>query len=359
MRKTISIVLALLAVRAACCAQTSKGPDLLQFTAAGGFPSRETQVKGPLHHYTVSVSRQYDKESLYGYYGLGGFYPSLGISLGAYHYDRASFPGGTPYSNHYTLSVHYEQPVWNAGRWSLTYLMEEGFGYTQDCYDPVRNPESTYGGHFHIAYHMAALFSYDISQDFRISFGPSYAHHSNSKTYIVNTGCDSMSAEFALTYFCRPMDRQSGQVTVAQMGVRERYWDVQYGACVTGGGPDKAHPRTYVSNRLGAAHLWRTFRRAALGLGADAFFDKGGNENRNAYGLCGAADYYMTRNLSISAHLGAYLNGRARNTSPVYETIGLSYSFGPGGRFVPYVGFSTKANAGKAENLALQIGIRI
>lgn len=359
-KDAVSIIFAVFVGSAGCFGQIAKDskPDIFQFSAAGGFPSRETQVKGALHHYTVSAGTQYNDRNLYGYYGPGGYYPSLGLVAGIYHYDRASFPGGTPYSNHYSLSIHYEQAFWSAGRWSSCYFLEEGFGYTQDCFDPVKNRESTYGGHFHVAFHMGAFISYNISDHFKISLGPSYSHHSNSKTHYVNTGCDAISAELALTYFCEPVRKHSEKVTLESMGVRKHYWDIQYGACVTGGGVDEFNMWTYVSHKASVAHLWRTFRRVSFGVGADAFFDKGGNENRNAFGISGAVDYFLTRNLLISGRVGAYLNGKADNTSPIYETIGLNYSLDGSMWYIPYVGFSTKANAGKAEHLEIVIGFR-
>lgn len=204
----VSIIFAVFVGSAGCFGQIAKDskPDIFQFSAAGGFPSRETQVKGALHHYTVSAGTQYNDRNLYGYYGLGGYYPSLGL--------------------------------------------------------------------------------------------------------------------------------------------------------VAGGGVDEFNMWTYVSHKASVAHLWRTFRRVSFGVGADAFYDKGGNENRNAFGISGAVDYFLTRNLLISGRVGAYLNGKADNTSPIYETIGLNYSLDGSKWYIPYVGFSTKANAGKAEHLEIVIGFR-
>lgn len=333
-------------------------PDIFRFSAAGGFPSREKQVNGALHHYTFTVGTQYNEDNLFGYYGPGGYYPSLGLTAGIYHYDRAHFPSGAPYSNHFSLSVHYEQTLWASGRWSSSYFLEEGFGYTDKCFDLVNNPGNTFGGHFHIAFLMGACISYDVSEHFRLSIGPAYAHHSNSRTNRVNTGSDAISAELALTYFCGPAARRTEKVTVEDLGVRKRYWDIQYGACVTGGGINYSQTYTYLSHKVGVAHLWRALRRAAFGAGADAFFDKGGSQDRNAYGISGAIDYYVTRNLLISGRVGAYLNGRALNNSPIYEVIGINYTLNASKWYIPYIGFSTKANRDKAEHLEILIGFR-
>lgn len=345
---------------AECFCQTAPDskPLCFQLSAAGGFPSRETQINGALHQYNFTVSNQFNEKSLSGYYGPGGYYPSLGLSAGIYHYDRATYPKGTPYSNHYSLSIHYEQTFWSSGRWSSYYLLEEGFGYTDKGFDPVKRPETTFGGHFHVAFHMGAFISYDISDHFRLSAGPSYAHHSNSRTHRVNTGCDAVSAELAITYFYEPVQRQTKKTDVESMGVRKRYWDIQYGACITGGSEGYSRFWTYVSHKVSAAHLWRAFRRFAFGIGADAFFDKGGYENRNAFGTCGAIDCFLTKNLLISGRLGAYLNGKSLNNSLFYETIGLNYTLDQNKWYIPYLGFSTKANLNKAEHLEILIGFR-
>lgn len=359
-KRCVTIILAVIFGWAECLCQTASDskPEIFQFSAAGGFPSREVQVTGALHQYNISVSTQYSEQNLYGYYGPGGYYPSLGLSVGIYHYDRATYPKGTPYSNHYSLTLHYEQTFWSSGRWSSYYLLEEGFGYTDNCFDAVKRPETTMGGHFHLAFHMGAFISYNISDHFRLSAGPSYAHHSNSKTHRVNTGSDAISAELALTYFCEPVQRQTKKADVKSMDVRKRYWDIQYGACITGRGIDYSQFWTYVSHKVSAAHLWRPFRRFAFGIGADAFFDNGGNEDRNAFGTGGAIDYFLTRNLLISGRFGVYLNGRSSNNSPIYETIGLNYTLNQNKWYIPYLGFSTKANLNKAEHLEILVGFR-
>lgn len=354
---TLSVSFFVLQTGRECSAQIAT-PLLFQTSAGAGFPSRETQVKGPLYHYTFSVGTQYDAGNLYGYYGLGGYYPSLGVTVGIYDYDGAVFPGGTPYSNHYSLSVHYEQTFWDSGRWSLHYLLENGLGYTSNTFDYEKNPESTFGGHYHTAFHMGVFLSCFLTDHIKLSLGPSYSHHSNSKTHYINTGCDAVSAEIALTYAGQRVQKQTGNVSLESMGVRRRYWDIHYGACITGGGAGVTDTWRYVSHKVNAAHLWRTCRRAAFGAGADAFFDKGGNENRNAFGISGAVDYFLTRNLLLSGRVGAYLNGKADNGSWLYETIGLTYSLDGSKWYVPYVGCLTKANAGKAENLELVVGFR-
>jgi len=233
-------------------------------------------------------------------------------------------------------------------------------GYTVDCFDPVKNPESTYGGHFHIAFQGGAFFSWHVSDHYRLSLGPAYSHHSNSKTNFVNTGCDAVSLEMALTYLNAPISRRTSKTTVEEMGLRKRYWDVYYAACITGSGVEDLSRRwTYASHSLRLAHYWRFFRRAAVGAGADGFFDKGGNEDRNAIGLCGRIDFYMTRNFVLALSAGGYLNGKASNGSPVYESVGMNYCIDTSKWYFPYIGFCTKANAGKAENLQLVLGLRI
>ena len=360
-KRGLIIALALTSVGTGCFGQIARDskPSVFSASAAGGFASRETQVKGPLHHYTFLIGTQYNENNLYGYYGAGGYYPSLGLVAGIYHYNKAVFPGGTPYSNHYSLSLHYEQTFWSSGKWSSNWFLEEGFGYTQDCYNPERNPESTYGGHFHIAFRAAAYISYNVSDHWRLSFGPSYSHHSNSKTHFINTGCDAVSAELSVTYLCEPIKKNTEKVSLDSMGVRKKYWDFHYGACLTGTAMDDVNMSSYISHKASIAHLWRTHRKFAFGVGADAFFDKGGNEGRNAFGISGAVDYYLTRNLLFSGRVGAYLNGSADNTSPIYETVGLNYTMDGSKWFIPYLGIYTKANAGKAEHLEFVIGFRL
>lgn len=362
MKKTISVILAVLLAGSWCYGQIASGSkfNYFQISAAGGVPSREKQVKGPLHQYTATASVQYDENTLYGFYGPGGYYPSVGATLGFYHYDRASYPQGTPYSNHYSLSLHYEQTLWSSGRFSACYFLENGMGYTQDCYDLENNPESTFGGHFHIAFQAGAFFSWQVSDHYRLSIGPAYSHHSNARTNVVNTGCDAVSAEIALTYLTEPVAKRTEKVTREDMGLRKHNWDIKYGACITGAGNgDLSQSWVYASHMVSVAHFWRAFRRASLGVGADAFFDKGGHEDRNSFGFAGNMDFFLTRNIILSLKCGRYMNGRSSNGSFMYESVGMNYSIDASKWYLPYLGFSVKANGSTAEHLELVLGFRV
>lgn len=297
-----------------------------------------------------------------------------------------------------TLYGSFLRPLLRRGRWQLDYNLRAGVGYGPYSYNNKDNIDNELIGSRFTIYFGAGFFaSYQLSDNWALTGGVLYEHHSNGALARPNKGENHVGPMLGLKY--TPYDkaiRQRSPLTAHHLPLTtqfHRYWyaDVKVGV----GGktlledwqqtqfntePDDPdyrteHFRFYLSYSAQAAIMYRYARRWASGIGADVYYGTYYRHVRDmdeaagrtvshspwSIGISARHEVYFHQ-LSLDMALGFYLHrqmgAHAKEVEqPYYEQIGIFYTFPKLGNIK--IGASVQAHRTKADLTELAVSIPI
>lgn len=289
----------------------------------------------------------------------------------------------------FTLYGSFSRPLWRSRRWQLDYSLRAGVGYGPHHYNKTDNIDNELiGSPFTIYFGAGVLASYMFSEQWGITAGILFGHHSNGALARPNKGENHVGPVIGLRYAPHHEELAKRQVPHRPFN---RFWyaDLRLGF----GGktlledwqltqfrtdpsdPDyrTEHFRLYPAYSFQAHVMRRYARRWASGLGLDVFYGSYyrhvSDLDRAAGETCGhspwsvgisAKHVVFYHNLSLDMALGFYLFRQMGASAkvierPYYERIGISYSFPRLGGL--RIGASVNAHFTKADFTEIVVGI--
>lgn len=292
--------------------------------------------------------------------------------------------------NALTLYGAFSRPLLRRGRWQLDYALKAGVGYNSHYYnktDAIDN--ELIGSAFTIYFGAGLTVDYQLSDNWALTGGLLYGHHSNGALARPNKGENHFGPFLGLRY--APYDKAVRHRQHWKPQPFDKYWyamlrlglggktlneDFQLTQFYT----DPSDPdyrtgdfRLYAAYSLQADVMCRYARRWASGIGLDVFY---GTYDKRVAELDEAAGFYERHspwsvgiaarhevyyhNLSLDMALGVYLyrhmGANAREVEqPYYERIGIFYTFPRLGGL--RIGGSVKAHRTKADLTELIVAL--
>ena len=297
-----------------------------------------------------------------------------------------------------TLYGSFSRPLLRKGRWQLDYILRAGVGYNAWKYNKTDNIDNELiGSHLTIYFGAGIMAGYQFSNDWGITAGLLYGHHSNGALARPNKGENHVGPFIGLRY--APYDkaiRQRSPHTAPFSPVTaqfHRYWyaDIRLGI----GGktlleewqrtqfqtpPGDPEYRTenfqfYMAYSAQVNAMYRYARRWASGIGIDLFYGSYADRVREldeaaghhvshspwSLGISAKHEAYY-HNLSVDMALGFYLYRQMGVSAkaveqPYYERVGVFYTFPTLGHVK--LGASVQAHRTKADLTELVVSIPI
>ena len=276
------------------------------------------------------------------------------------------------------------RPIYRNHRWMFDYMLGAGIGYGKHKYNDYDNIDNELtGSRFLIYFTGGTHATYRLAEDWGISAGVEFFHHSNGALNRPNKGANFLGPMVALRYmpFYKEVENRATNI------VRKPFEKKLYANLTLGIGgktlnedwqltqfhthPDSARYRTsrfhfYTAYSAQADLMYRYARRWASGMGVDVFYgtyadrvkeideQSGNNDVKHSpwsVGL-GVKHQVYYQNWSVAMSLGWYLYRQMGVNAkeieqPYYERIGIHYTF-PALRGLT-VGFNIKAHRTKAD----------
>lgn len=293
-----------------------------------------------------------------------------------------------------TLYGAFSRPLLRKGRWQLDYLLRVGVGYNAWKYNKTDNIDNELiGSHLTIYFGAGFTATCQLSDEWGLTAGLLYGHHSNGALYRPNKGENHVGPCLGLRY--APYDKavRHRDEGCAPSPYFKKYWygDIRLGV----GGktlledwqrtqfdtpPDAADYRTehfhfYPSYSAQVAMMYRYARRWASGIGADVYYGTYYSHVREldetagrtvshspwSIGISARHEVYY-HNLSLDMALGVYLHRQMGYSAkqveqPYYEHIGVFYTFPRLGKIK--LGVSVQAHRTKADLTEVKVSVPI
>lgn len=291
-----------------------------------------------------------------------------------------------------TLYGTFSRPLYRSSRWMFDYMLGAGIGYGKNKYNNYDNIDNELTGSRFLIYFTAGLHAtYRFTDDWAVSGGIEFYHHSNGALNRPNKGANIFGPTLGLRYMPVWKELRSNGVKelsneeFRSSGVqkfRSRAFQKRFYANFTLGvggktlnedwqltqfqtPPDSPDYRTsrfrfYMAYSAQADVMYRYARRWASGIGADFFYGTYADRVREiestsaspfSLGLALKHNAYYG-NLSVHMSLGVYLYRQMGQNAkeveqPYYERIGIHYTFPSLGGLT--LGANVKAHRTKAD----------
>lgn len=320
----------------------------------------------------LHVSHQFTADE-YGAAPAGFYYPSVGAYLQWLDYSHLRIRGNgqdipttktADYGQILSFGWTIHQPFWSRGAWLAHLNIENGAAYV---FRPVYEP----GNWVTLAKPWQILVALGVYVDRQLphgllSIGPQFTHLSNSGLGPYNTGINNFSLCLRYRHQTLPQVQRCPASQAMTEGSGQPFRPHLYGSVMAGLGGVyfEYSERPNGQLTLMADLMYRLNPNNGLGLGLDyyhnAVADRTGR--REYAGLAVKYDHWFGP-FVIHVHAGAYLNAERpikwKDTSRIYENIGVKYVFRRASSLSPYVGIYTKGNGFNAEQMAFGLGCTI
>ena len=296
-------------------------------------------------------------------------YPSLALG---FSYDNTGFLKSKPgahMGDFYNLYLAMEFDFLRAGIFSVGPVIELGFSFCTDKYNPTRNSPNRF-----IGSNVLANFAGGVEASFRflpqweLALTSYLIHHSNGMTCSPNWGVNQVAAGAKLKYYLAPQET-ARKITLEkpafQKGLKWNVYTAFGGhSCdweLIAKGPEAYPVKFRLRAILGAEAVWRYSRTLSTGLGIEGNYADNVHKEIDLQ-LAGMEDskgyspYYTSvhvvqnlhySNFSVNLALGLYTfkkTGLVEDIGKTFQRIGFRYhlpSFDYGQMFL---GFSMRAH---------------
>lgn len=289
-----------------------------------------------------------------------------------------------------TVYGAFARPLFRTNRWQLDYELKAGLGY---CFHPYHTTDNIdnelVGTYVNIFFGAGLTASYRLNNDWLMTAGLQYGHHSNGATDRPNKGENHLGPMIGVRY--APYDKAVRHASRFNPPPFQRYWyaNIRLGlGCKTlledwqqtqyNTPPDhpdyrSANFRLYASWSAQADMMYRYARRWASGIGVDVYY---GTYYRHVADMDAAEGYDIAHSpwsvgvalkhevyyhrLSMDMAIGYYLHRQMGHSAkevekPYYERIGVFYT--PPRLGGIKIGASVQAHRTKADLTEMMIGI--
>lgn len=285
------------------------------------------------------------------------------------------------------------RPIVRNRRWMVDYMLGLGIGYGKNKYNNYNNIDNELTGSRFLIYFTAGTHAtYRVADNWGVSAGVEFFHHSNGALNRPNKGANFIGPSLALRYMPyykqledrakniikKPFDKRLYANLSLGVGGKALLEDWQITQFRTH--PDSANYRTsrfhfYTAYSAQADVMFRYARRWASGIGADLFYGtyadhvadldtQAGHDVKHSPWSVGVALKHQVfyQNWSVAMSLGYYLfrhmgvNAK-ENETPYYERIGVHYTFPTLHGLT--IGFDVKAHRTKADLTELVVSYPI
>ena len=241
-----------------------------------------------------------------------------------------------------TLYGAFSRPLLRKGRWQLDYLLRVGVGYNAWKYNKTDNIDNELiGSHLTIYFGAGITATCQLSDEWGLTAGLLYGHHSNGALYRPNKGENHVGPCLGLRY--APYDKavRHRDEGCAPSPYFKKYW---YGDIRLGVGADVYYGTYYSHVRELDETAGRTVSHSPWSIGISARHEV----------------YY--HNLSLDMALGVYLHRQMGYSAkqveqPYYEHIGVFYTFPRLGKIK--LGVSVQAHRTKADLTEVKVSVPI
>ena len=312
--------------------------------------------------------------------------------------------------NIFTLYGNFSRPLFRSGHWQLDYSLRAGIGYASHIYNNTDNIDNELiGSAFNIYFGAGLVGYYHVSDNFAITAGLLYGHHSNGALARPNKGENHWGPMVGILMNSgrmkvkgegrTPEEKALCSLNPLPSNLHHLYLDFRLGV----GGktlledwqktqfytePGEPDYRTddfhfYMSYSASAAIMYRYARRWASGIGADVYYGTYYKHIRDmevqqllptsshssqtsktspwSIGISARHEVYY-HNLSLDMALGIYLHRKMGANAkeveqPYYERIGVFYTFPKLGNIK--LGASVQAHRTKADLTELMISVPV
>ncbi len=245
------------------------------------------------------------------------------------------------YGFSYALYSYFKSPFISRPKWHLDYEIAFGLSWLTEQFDVENNYQNiAIGSSTNIYFDAGLMASFRLHSKLYFLSGLQFIHFSNGKITSPNKGLNVVTSNIGLQYFFREKSYKKDKRTQVQ---ETRYIPTNYFQGIYAHGIksiSRMEDGYFYASSLSLEYHRKYNRKYNWGLGLDLFYDgtSGLSENKTSSDL--SKDFFqmglhashdlMVGRIAMIMQVGGYLWLPGKAEAPIYNRIGLRYTFDSG-----------------------------